>query len=451
MENSTDLQQQKCPYLAQQAATVAVIPDISTPLVATTNQPPVIGNANLGLLNNFIGTWNSPTGADATGYNVMPLPQADTPNGYITKNFPYFEEISFAAIAGGAPNREGQYTQASSVLFYEQRVYIADNADPNGAQPIQNTLIHAENGTWLYHVIQNQVEGPYGPGTVPVTNPIPVQNAATQYNKQISVPHGVSVLMTGGPVVTGTGNPVFPTADRSKLPFTDHTIIDPSTYLTQQLDALKANGVTVTSYSSITVSTTNEGGAVSNINFENSFGKVLSMNTTWYVETLSNGKVQLQYIQNIVLQFLINGLPTQFSHIDANTLQLVETFVPVNATQPWQDTGLTVQPGNSIIISYESGQWTADPQTNNGNLYDANGCPGIIVTQSGYPVQNVNMGALIGQVGTNPPFFIGNGPVVTPAGQSGALKLCINDDLNAQYGAGLVDNIGSLQVRIRVA
>ncbi|MWB93281.1 hypothetical protein GON26_02825 [Flavobacterium sp. GA093] len=451
MENSTDLQQQKCPYLAKQAATVAVIPDISTPLVATTNQPPVIGNANLGLLNNFIGTWNSPTGADATGYNVMPLPQADTPNGYITKNFPYFEEISFAAIAGGAPNREGQYTQASSVLFYEQRVYIADNADPNGAQPIQNTLIHAENGTWLYHVIQNQVEGPYGPGTVPVTNPIPVQNAATQYNKQISVPHGVSVLMTGGPVVTGTGNPVFPTADRTKLPFTDPTIIDPSTYLTQQLDTLKANGVTVTSYSSITVSTTNEGGAVSNINFENSFGKVLSMNTTWYVETLSNGKVQLQYIQNIVLQFLINGLPTQFSHIDANTLQLVETFVPVNATQPWQDTGVTVQPGNSSIISYESGLWTADPQTNNGNLYDANGCPGIIVTQSGYPVQNVNMGALIGQVGTNPPFFIGNGPVVTPAGQSGALQLCINDDLNAQYGAGLADNIGSLQVRIRVA
>ena len=450
MENSITLEQQKCPYLAQQTATAAVIPDITTPLVSATNQPPVIGTDNLGLLNNFIGTWNSPTGADATGYNVMPLPQADAPNGYITKNFPYFEEISFSAIAGGAPNREGKYTQASSVLFYEQRVYIADNADPNGAQPIQNTLIHAENGTWLYHVIQNQVEGPYGPGIVPVTNPIPVQNPATQYNKQISVPHGVSVLMTGGPVVSGTGNPVFPTADSTKLPFTDPGIIDPSTYLTQQLNALNSNGVTVTSYSSITVSTTNEGGAVSNINFENSFGKVVSMNTTWYVETLSNGTVQLQYIQNIVLQFLINGLPTQFLHIDANTLQLAETFVQVNATQPWQDTGVTVQPGNPITVSYSSGQWTADPQTNNGNLYGANGCPGIIVTQSGYPIQNVNMGALIGQVGSNAPFLIGNGPVTTPAGQSGALKLCINDDLNAEYGAGLADNIGSLQVRIKI-
>lgn len=449
MENSISLEQQKCPYLAQQAATTAVIPDITTPLVSATNQPPVIGTDNLGLLNSFIGTWNSPTGAEASGYNVMPLPQADAPNGYITKNFPYFEEISFSAIAGGAPNREGKYTQASGVLFYEQRVYIANNADPSGAQPIQNTLIHAENGTWLYHVIQNQVEGSYGPGFVPDTN-IPVQDPTVQYNKQISVPHGVSVLMTGGPVVSGTGNPVFPTADRTQLPFTDPSIIDPSTYLTQQLNSLNAQGITVTNYSSINVSTTNHGGAVSNINFENSFGKVVSMNTTWYVETLSNGTVQLQYIQNIILEFLINDIQTQFSHIDANTLQLVETFVPVNANQAWQDTGLTVQPGNPITVSYKSGQWTADPQTNNGNLYDANGFSGITVMQSGYPVQNVNMGALIGQVGTNAPFLIGNGPVTTPTGQSGALKLCINDDLNAQYGAGLADNIGSLQVRIKI-
>lgn len=449
MENSISTEKPTCPYLAQQASTVAIVPDITTPLVSATNQPPVVGIKNLGLLNNFIGTWNSPTGAAATGYNVMPLPQADVASGYITKNFPYFEEISFSAIAGGAPNREGRYTQASSVLFYEQRVYIANNADPSGGQPIQNTLIHAENGTWLYHVIQDQLEGPYGPNNLPYTN-IPTQDSTVQYNKQISVPHGVSVLMTGGPVVQGTGNPVFPTADRSQLPFTDSSIIDPSTYLTQQLNSLNANGITVTSFSSINVSTTNHGGAVSNINFENSFGKVISMNTTWYVETLSNGTVQLQYVQNIILEFIINGVQTQFSHIDANTLQLVETVAQVDSTQPWQNTGVTVQPGNQVTVSYKSGQWTADPASNGGNLYGANGCPGVIVTQSGYPVQNVNMGALIGKVGTNAPFLIGDGPVLTPAGQSGALQLCINDDLNAQYGAGLADNIGILQVRIKI-
>jgi hypothetical protein len=443
-------EQQKCPYNPNQA----VIPDITTPSVTTTNQPPVIGTANLGLLNSFIGTWNSPTGADATGYNVMPLPQVGALNGqgYITKNFPYFEEITFSPIAGGAPNRQGQLTQSSGVLFYEQRVYIANNTDPNGNQPIQNTLIHAENGTWLYHTIQNQIKGPFGPGTVPTTNPIPLQNNTTQYNKQISVPHGNSVLMTGGPVVSGTGNPIFPAVDKSKLPFTDPTnphIIDPSTVLTKQLQSLNAEGVTVASYSSITVSTTNPGGGVNNISFEDTNGKVVSMDTTWYVENLSNGVVQLQYIQNIVLEFLIDGIKTQFLHLDANTLQLVETYTQVIANQSWQNTGFTVQPNSPITITYKSGQWTANPNTNNGNLYDANGCPNLKATQSGYPLVGANEGALLGQIGTNPVFLIGNGPISTPAGQTGPLKLCINDDLSAEYGAGLKDNIGNLLISLK--
>ncbi|KIA97542.1 hypothetical protein OA93_13515 [Flavobacterium sp. KMS] len=456
MENSIDLEQKTCPYQAQnalqaqQASTVALIPDITTPLVSTTNQPPVVGPINLGLLNNLIGTWNSPTGEAATGYNVMPLPQTDAPNGYITKNFPYFEEITFTPIAGGAPNRAGNFTQTSGVLFYEQRVYIANNAQPTGSQPIENTLIHAENGTWLYHFIRQQMEGPYGPGNV--QNPsIPAQDPKVQYNKQISVPHGVSVLMVGGPVVTGTGNPAFPTANRTQLPFTDPNIIDPSTYLTNQLKSLNDKGITVVSYSSINVSS-NEilGGGINNIHFEASFGKVVSMDTTWYIETLSNGTVQLQYIQNIILQFEINGYPKQFSHIDANTLQLVETYVQVDAKLPWQNTGITVQPGKPISINYDSGLWTADPATNNGNLYDANGYSGYKIDLPFYPLQGVNMGSLIGQVGTNPPFLIGNGPVTTPAGQTGLLSLCIDDDLNAKGGAGLADNIGSLQVRIKV-
>ena len=463
MKKATNLEEQTCPHLAQQAKVLAaVIPDITTPLLSSTNQPPHIGTSNLGLLNSFIGTWNSPKGTNATGYNVMPLPQVDAPNkqGYITKNFPYYEEITFSPIAGGAPNREGEYTQASGVLFYEQRVYIANNTDPNGTQPIQNTLIHAENGSWLYHTIQEQMEGAFGPDTVPHSTPIPIQNSDTQYNKQISVPHGNSVLMVGGPVVLGMGNPTFPTADKSIPPFTDASIVDPSTdasivdpstALTTQLKALNSKGITVDSYSSITVSTSNSGGGVNNITFEESYGKVISMETTWYVENLSNGTVQLQYIQTIILQFSIGGAPTQFSHIDANTLQLVdEKFVQVNSNQSWQRIGVNVPSEKPVVITYKSGQWTADPSSNNGNLYDANGNSKVTVTQSGYPIQNVNMGALIGKVGSYPPFLIGNGPVLTPAGQSGFLQLCINDDLNKEFGAGLTDNIGSLQISIQL-
>lgn len=310
-------------------SSTATPPDITTPIITATNQTPVTGTDNLGLLNSFIGTWNSPTGAAATGYNVMPLPQVGATDGYITKNFPYFEEITFAPIAGGAPNREGNFTQQSGVLFYEQRVYFATNVDPNGNQPIENTLIHAENGSWLYHTITKQLDGPFGPGDVMPPNPLPKQPQSIQYNKQVSVPHGNSILMVGGPVTKGTGNPDF--SDLRELyqnlpPFSDgREGEDPIKALTDQLAGL-GTGVTVDSYSSITVSSNNvEGGGVSNILFENKYGKVTRMDTTWYVEKLSNGKTQLQYIQIILLEFNIGGSLKAFAHVDANTLQLVES------------------------------------------------------------------------------------------------------------------------------
>lgn len=439
------------PLTSSSAAACPLLkPDVTTPLISATNQVPVTGKSNIGLLNEFIGTWNSPSGTDATGYNVMPLPQNSDPKGYILKNFPYFEEITFAPFAGGGPNRQGSYTQNSFGLFYEQRVYFAAFNYPNVQPPIQNSLIHAENGSWLYHFIVPQLDGPYGPGTVTPPNPLPVQNTSSQYNKLITIPHGNTVLMVGQEIQPGSGNPAFPTANRTMLPFTDPTVIDPSTVLTQQLQGLAQNGITVTSYTGISVSSKVDGGGIHNTTFEHSFGKVISMDTTWYIEKLSNGKTQLQYIQTIVLQFIINGMPTQFLHIDANTLQLVETIRTVNSQNNWTDTGVVAQPGSQITVTATSGEWTSNPNTNGGKLYDANGCPGLIATQPGYPLQNVNEGALIGRVGTNPPFLIGNGPVQTPPGQSGALQLVINDDLGGLYGPGLKDNSGCIQVKIKV-
>ena len=77
----------------------------------------------------------------------MPLPQSDAPNGYILKNFPYFEEITFATIAGTAPNRGGDFLQNAYTLFYEQRVFFAKEEAPKGAEPVLDKLIHAENGS----------------------------------------------------------------------------------------------------------------------------------------------------------------------------------------------------------------------------------------------------------------------------------------------------------------
>ena len=123
----------------------------------------------------------------------------------------------------------------------------------------------------------------------------------------------------------------------------------------------------------------------------------------------------------------------------------------VSATQAWQSTGIQVSPTSNISIAYQSGTWTADPQTNGGQLYDANGCPGLPVpaSQPLYPLVGANMGALVGRVGnTGPVFLIGDGPTAVPQGQSGELQLVINDDLTGAYGPGLADNIGSVTVQI---
>ncbi len=118
----------------------------------------------------------------------------------------------------------------------------------------------------------------------------------------------------------------------------------------------------------------------------------------------------------------------------------------VESTEPWQNAGY-VNAGKQYIIEYVGGLWTANPNVNQGNLYDANGSS-IVASQIGYPMENQSEGAMVGRIGSNPPFLIGNGPVTTPSGQTGQLQVCINDDLNGLYGKGLADNEGAITVSI---
>lgn len=296
---------------------MTIQPDITTPLVRDPIQQP---NEDIGLLTYLQGTWNSPKGAEATGFNVMPLPQAGATGGYILKNFPYYEEITFAPIAGGAPNRGGTFTQNNNLLFYEQRVFIANNPAPANANSPQDTLIHAENGAWLYRSIVPQLNGPYGPDNLQHSGPLPVQPASRQYVKQTSVPHGNSLLLVGQ-AIESQGSPQFPQSDRKVLPFTDPTVKDPNTVLAEQLQGLADSGITVEQYIRFDLSTDPAiGGGISNVLFAQHHASVSSLKTTWYVEFLSNGSIQLQYTQTIGMNLLINGIMTPFLHVDANTL-----------------------------------------------------------------------------------------------------------------------------------
>ena len=117
----------------------------------------------------------------------------------------------------------------------------------------------------------------------------------------------------------------------------------------------------------------------------------------------------------------------------------------VQSTLGWQSTGY-VNEGKSYNIKYTGGLWTSNPGVNNGNLYGPNGSS-IIADQPGYPLQGANEGALIGRIGTNDPFLIGES-ASTPVGQTGQLYLSINDDLHHKYGVGLADNEGALVISI---
>lgn len=158
----------------------------------------------------LIGCWkNLPFGRDCHGmvvggeenplsYNIMPLPEATDADGYILKNFRYHERLhvnddkdkATLAISACAPNRGGQITQIPHAIFYEQQVRFAEG-------PAKGSVVHVENGTWLWLPRFVQRPGPYldGPDT-------PVIPSLQQPNeifiaKQIAIPHGNTVLALG--------------------------------------------------------------------------------------------------------------------------------------------------------------------------------------------------------------------------------------------------------------
>jgi hypothetical protein len=119
----------------------------------------------------------------------------------------------------------------------------------------------------------------------------------------------------------------------------------------------------------------------------------------------------------------------------------IDVTVPANV--PWTDTGVLVERGKEIRITYMSGTWTCNPGSSPG--YDANGFDGLPAKQ-GYVVPGANEGGLVGKVGERT-FWIGRSGVVPDVGP-GNLLLGINDDQRGEYGRGYVDNQGTLTVRI---
>jgi hypothetical protein len=107
----------------------------------------------------------------------------------------------------------------------------------------------------------------------------------------------------------------------------------------------------------------------------------------------------------------------------------------VFADREWQNTGIKVSPGKTLTILYISGLWS--PWAN--GQFDAIGSGGEPKCSCNV-MMGVSHAALIGKVGSNNPFLVGNSFTQT-MGETGDLFLGIND---TQFG----DNSGSLKVEI---
>ncbi|HMW72806.1 MAG TPA: heme-binding protein [Cellvibrionaceae bacterium] len=318
-------------------------PDLSQPLAREpAQQSPAVPPANLlGPLQYLIGTWTNKNlpgttkgGPDSPySYNVMPLPQIDpsSPTGYILKNFSYYEELTFTAIHGNAPNRGGSGQQVAYTLFYEQRVYFAEG-------PNKDALVHAENGSLLYLLDTVQPLGPYGNGDQPGLGSLTVQNSVAptqQFNlvKQVSVPHGNSILALGNYASENqmTGVPIIPAA--SPLPSGVNTaqyaandpVSNPQPALTANPNQVLTNALEArpcSNFLKLAMSSANGKGIVTNIGFEQQHANVSQYDFTYWLEAFdgTTDYTQLQYTQTITLQIPINGQLINFPHVTANTL-----------------------------------------------------------------------------------------------------------------------------------
>ncbi|PSL57270.1 hypothetical protein B0I31_102248 [Saccharothrix carnea] len=308
----------------------------------------------------LIGTWtnqnlpgtNKGDQTDPYSYNVMPLPQDSPQNGtdygYILKNFTYYETIVFkgmddVASPVEAPNRGGTYQQSPYVLFYDQQIRFAEG-------PGIDTIVHEENGAWLHLVTEKQQIGPYPyPTDDPALEPGDPEPQPPNQTicKQISVPHGVSVLALGSctdgifaPLIPNA-NPPLPTPGGLDTSPYQATLTSPGNYqnpqpdLTEQINLplqaaivdLVAAGHPITNYLHCQVDTGN-GGAVMNIPFEQRRAAITGYAADYWLMSLDGATNYdiLAYTQRIMLDILIGEQHYTFPHPTSNVLTRVKTM-----------------------------------------------------------------------------------------------------------------------------
>ncbi|MDR3616457.1 MAG: hypothetical protein P4L53_23050 [Candidatus Obscuribacterales bacterium] len=130
---------------------------------------------------------------------------------------------------------------------------------------------------------------------------------------------------------------------------------------------------------------------------------------------------------------------------------LSDNVIQVRANNPnWTDSQLNIKAGQTLWIDLRAdGAWTTT--TNNGQMVDANGFPGFLCQNPQSHLIGAPVASLIGQVGSNQPFVVGeNFQSYVPG--AGEFQLVIDDGGNpTPPGVVYQYNAGSMAVRVIVA
>ena len=159
----------------------------------------------------------------------MPLPQeTNGTKGFILKNSTIYEIVKFndksdIDLPTTAPNRGEGLLQTPTALYYEQQVYFGPGSPGNAK------IVHTENGSWLNLRTSDPFTGE-NPYQDPMLQNPNQQPATSTIAKQMSVPHGNSILALGSFNAPAAGVPTLsPTEPYPYLP-TPTTGLDLSAY-----------------------------------------------------------------------------------------------------------------------------------------------------------------------------------------------------------------------------
>ncbi len=120
--------------------------------------------------------------------------------------------------------------------------------------------------------------------------------------------------------------------------------------------------------------------------------------------------------------------------------QALEKTVNVSALVGWQNTHIVIAKGDRVRIVYVSGKWrTSDDPA------DFINAGGAKRTWPQCPFPDAPVGCLLGRIGADHPFVVGNLYEITETDREGELHLRINDG-DQSFG----DNFGSLKIRVVV-